>query len=1101
MKIYESAVRKPVSTVLMFVGVMVFGLFSLMNLAVDQYPEIEIPQISVITFYPGANAADIETNITRILEDNLNTVSNLKKLTSKSQDNVSMIIVEFEYGSDLTEGANEIRDVVSRSQSQLPDDIDYPTIFKFSTSMIPVIMLAVTADESYPALKKILDDKFVNVLNRVDGVGAVTVMGAPEREVQVNVDPAKLEAYNLTVEQLGQIIAAENVNIPSGTIDIGNNTFNIKADGEFKLSDEMRKVVVSNAGGRTVMLSDVAEIRDTLEKATMDERANGQRSVRVMIQKQSGANTVDIVHEIQKRLPDIQASLPRDVKMETIFEGSQEITNAIGSLSETIMYAFIFVVLVVMAFLGRWRATLIICMTIPVSLICSFIYLFATGSTLNIISLSSLSIAIGMVVDDAIVVLENITTHIERGSNPKEAAIYATNEVWLSVIATTLVVVAVFLPLTMVPGMAGILFRELGWIVTIVVCVSTTAAISLTPMMSAYLLKLEGGVHDYKGLGVIYKPIDRALAWLDDAYARSLNWVVRHRRITIFSMMGLFLVSLGLVTQVPTEFFPPSDNGWISATVKLEQNLSVDYTARIARQIDSIIYKNYPEVTLVSASSGANSSDDAFAAMQTTGSHIINYNLSLPTSDKRERSIYVISDLLRKELDRIPEVREYSVMPGGDNGSMSGSATVDIKVFGYDMDVTNAVANDLKEKLGGLEGTRDVQLSRDDLRPELNVVFDRDRLAYYGMNSATASQAVRNRIDGLVASKYREDGDEYDIVVRYAEPFRMSLGDVENITLYNGQGRPVKLKEVGRVQEEYAAPMIERENRQRVITVKSSLGAGVALGDVVAEVDQLIAGYPVPDGVDLEIGGTVEDQGDAFSDLGVLFILIVILVYIVMATQFESLLFPFIIMFTIPFAATGVFLALWMTSTPMSLIALIGAIMLVGIVTKNGIVMVDYMNLLVERGSGVFDAVIAGGKSRLRPVLDDFVHDHPGYVAAGDRHGCRVGDVAAHGHRRDRRPHVLDPADAVHHPGALLGIRQPFAAQGEGKTGTHGRSTSGQQPLRILKMTSDATSPSASGDRGQHLRFRVVGEARLVRVPRQSLKTAGRRTIVRFNRT
>lgn len=348
---------------------------------------------------------------------------------------------------------------------------------------------------------------------------------------------------------------------------------------------------------------------------------------------------------------------------------------------------------------------------------------------------------------------------------------------------------------------------------------------------------------------------------------------------------------------------------------------------------------------------------------------IINYNLSLPTSDKRERSIYVISDLLRKELDRIPEVREYSVMPGGDNGSMSGSATVDIKVFGYDMDVTNAVANDLKEKLGGLEGTRDVQLSRDDLRPELNVVFDRDRLAYYGMNSATASQAVRNRIDGLVASKYREDGDEYDIVVRYAEPFRMSLGDVENITLYNGQGRPVKLKEVGRVQEEYAAPMIERENRQRVITVKSSLGAGVALGDVVAEVDQLIAGYPVPDGVDLEIGGTVEDQGDAFSDLGVLFILIVILVYIVMATQFESLLFPFIIMFTIPFAATGVFLALWMTSTPMSLIALIGAIMLVGIVTKNGIVMVDYMNLLVERGSGVFDAVIAGGKSRLRPVL------------------------------------------------------------------------------------------------------------------------------------
>ena len=970
MKIYESAVRKPISTVLIFVGVMVMGLFSLTNLAVDQYPEIEIPQISVITMYPGANAAEIETNVTRVLEDNLNTVSNLKKLTSKSQDNVSMITVEFEYGSDLDEGANEIRDAVSRVQSMLPDGIEYPTIFKFSSSMMPIMMLAVTAEESYPALNKILDDKLVNVLNRVDGVGAVSVIGAPEREVQVNVDPARLEAYNLTVEQLGAIIAAENVNIPSGTIDIGNNTFNIKADGEFQLSDELRKVVVSNVGGRKVMLSDVAEIRDTLEKATMDERVNGMRGVRVMFQKQSGANTVNIVHEIQSRLPAIQKSLPRDVKMELIFEGSQEITDAIGSLSETILFAFIFVVLVVMIFLGRWRATLIICMTIPVSLICSFIYLFATGSTINIISLSSLSIAIGMVVDDAIVVLENITTHIERGSNPKEAAIYATNEVWLSVIATTLVVVAVFLPLTMVPGMAGILFRELGWIVTIVVCVSTTAAITLTPMMSAYMLKLEGGIHDYKGLGMVYKPVDRALEWLDNAYARSLNWVVHHRRRTVFSMMSLFVLSLGLLTQVPTEFFPPSDNNRIAATVELEQNISVEYTSRIARQIDSIIYAKYPEIVLVSASAGANSSDNAFAAMQTTGSHIINYNMRLTDVEERDRSIYIISDLLRKDLDGIPEIRQYTITPGGAMGGMVGGAsTADIKVFGYDMDLTNAVANDLKERMRALPGVRDVKLSRDDLRPEYNVVFDRDRLSYYGMNSSTASQAVRNRIDGLVASKYREDGDEYDIVVRYAEPFRTRVEDVENITLYNAQGRPVKLKEVGSVVEEYAAPMIERENRQRVISVKSTLGAGVALGDVVTELRQLIAEYPTPDGVDLEVGGTVEDQGDAFSDLLTLFVLIVILVYIVMATQFESLKFPFIIMFTIPFAFTGVFLALWITSTPLSLIALIGAIMLVGIVTKNGIVMVDYMNLLIERGSGVFDAVIAGGKSRLRPVL------------------------------------------------------------------------------------------------------------------------------------
>ena len=969
MKIYESAVRKPVSTALLFIGVVVFGLFSLWNLAVDQYPEIEIPQISVITTYPGANAADIETNITRVLEDNLNTVNDLKKLTSKSSDNVSMITLEFEYGVDLTEAANDIRDVVSRSQSMLPDDVDYPTIFKFSTSMMPVMMLAVTSEESYPALDKILDEKFVNVLNRVNGVGAVSVFGAPEREVQVNVDPRKLEAYNLTVEQIGNIIAAENVNVPSGTMDIGNNTFNIKADGEFDSSDDLRKIVISNAGGRTVMLSDVAEIRDTLEKATMDERVNGQRGVRVIIQKQSGANTVNIVRDIQKRLPAIERSLPKDVKMNLIFEGSQEITDSINSLSETIMYAFIFVVLVVMVFLGRWRATFIICLTIPISLVCSFIYLFATGSTLNIISLSSLSIAIGMVVDDAIVVLENITTHIERGSSPKEAAIYATNEVWLSVIATTLVVVAVFLPLTMVSGLSGIMFRELGWIVSIVVCVSTTAAITLTPMLSAYILKIDGGVHDYKGLGIIYKPIDKALGWLDRVYARVLTWCVTHRRITVLSMMTLFVVSLGLLTRVPTEFFPPSDNGRISATVKLEQNLSVEYTARIARQIDSIIYSEFPEVKLVSASAGANSSSNAFAAMQTTGSHIINYNMRLPRSTERDRSIYVISDLLRKHLDRIPEIRQYTVTPGGNQGSMGGSSTVDVKVFGYDIDQTSQIAEQLMERLRRIDGLRDIQLSRDDLRPEFNVVFDRERLAYYGINSATASQFVRNRINGFECSKYREDGDEYDIVVRYAEPFRTSIEDVENITLYGAQGQPVKLREVATVDEEFAAPSIERENRQRIITVKSSLGAGVALGDMVKAVREVIDNFEVPEGVALDMGGTIEDQGDAFSNMLLLFVLIVILVYIVMATQFESLMFPFIIMFTIPFAFTGVFLALWMTSTPLSLIALIGAIMLVGIVTKNGIVMVDYTNLLVERGAGVFEAVIKSGKSRLRPVL------------------------------------------------------------------------------------------------------------------------------------
>ncbi|MEE1167773.1 MAG: efflux RND transporter permease subunit, partial [Alistipes sp.] len=513
--------------------------------------------------------------------------------------------------------------------------------------------------------------------------------------------------------------------------------------------------------------------------------------------------------------------------------------------------------------------------------------------------------------------------------------------------------------------------KELGWIVTIVVCVSTTAAITLTPMLSAYMLKIEGGEHTYKGIGIIYKPIDMFLRWLDNIYEKALRFVVRWRKTTIAVLMLFFVGSLMLLKQVPTEFFPPVDNGRITMSVKVEQNTHVDQTVKVARQIDQIIAQKYPYIYMVSTSAGANSSNNAFAAMQTTGSHIINYNVRMPRlSDMERPTIFEIADGLRRELAAIPEIREFTVTPGGGGGpGGGGSSTVEIKVFGHDINTAMATAKELQTKMSQLSTMRDAQLSREDLQPEFNVQFDRDKLAYYGLNASTIAQFIRNRIYGYECTKYREDGDEYDIVVRYAEPYRESIEDVENITLYTAQGRAIKLKEVATIYEDFASPEIERENRQRVVTVSGSVGAGVALGEAVSEVNAMLAEYDVPAGLDLELGGSIEDQGEAFSDIGMLLILIVILVYIVMATQFESLAYPFIIMFTIPFAMSGVFIALWMSSTPLSLIALIGAIMLVGIVTKNGIVMVDYMNLLVERGSEVADAVIAGGKSRLRPVL------------------------------------------------------------------------------------------------------------------------------------
>ena len=971
MKIYETSVKKPISTALIFVAVIVFGLYSLKNLAIDQLPEMDLPSISVITTYTGANAEDVENNITRRIEDGVNTVSNLKEITSRSSDGVSLVSLEFEWGTNLDEASNDIRDALGRLNDYLPEDAEEPILFRFNSSLMPIMGFSITAEESYPALNKILEEQFVNRLSRIDGVGSVSVMGAPVREIQVNVDPVKMEAYGLSVEQIGGIIAQENINTSGGVLDIGNHTYNLKADSEFTSSDDLKTILISNLNGQEIYLRDIAEIKDTLEKQTLDERMNGKLGVRVMIQKQSGANTVRIVEKVKKMLPDIQKNLPSEVTIHMLSDSSKNIKDSISTLTDTVMFAFLFVILVVLFFLGRWRATLIICLTIPISLIVAFIYLNLTGGTLNIISLSSLSIAIGMVVDDAIVVLENITTHIEKGSKPREAAIYGTNEVWLSVIATTLVVVAVFLPLTMVKGMAGVMFKQLGWIVSLVVSTSTVAAITLTPMLSALLLRIENNQHTYKGISAIYKPIDKFLGWLDGTYDKVLKWALGHKKLIFFAPMALLAVGVWLfVEKIPTEFMPSSDGDSMSATVTLDQNLGVEYTTAVARRIDSIVYAKYPEVMLLSTSAGSSSSSNVFAAMSTTGSNIINYTFRLTDPQDRERTVFEIADEFRADLATIPEIKRSTVSSGGGmGGMMGGGSSVQVQIFGHDLELTSGIADDLVAQFSQLEGARDVRLSRDDMRPEYNVEFDRNKLAYYGLNTSTVATAIRNRINGMTASIYREDGEEYYIKVRYAEEHRTSLEDVENILVYNSRGQGVRVRDLGRVTEVYAPPTIERDNRQRLVTVTVALGNNVPLGDMVERVEGVLDNYPLPEDVYIDIGGDYEDQKESFSELGTLMMLIVLLVYIVMATQFESFVMPFIIMFTILYALPGTAIALWATNTPLSLMALIAVVMLIGIVVKNGIVMVDFTNLLRERGVGMYDAVLAAGKSRLRPVL------------------------------------------------------------------------------------------------------------------------------------
>ena len=968
MSLYGSAVKRPIMTTLCFVAVIILGLFSLVKLPIDLFPDIDTNTIMVITMYPGASAEDIEQNVTKPLENSLNSVEHLKHISSASRENTSVITLEFEYGYDIDVLTNDVRDKLDMVKSMLPDDAENPIIFKFSTDMIPICLLSVEAKESMPGLYKILDDGVANPLARIDGVGTVSISGAPKREIHIYVDPNKLEAYHLSVETISQVIAAENRNIPGGSFDIGSNTYALRVQGEFDTSAEMRDLVVGTFNGKPVYLHDVARIDDSLEERTQQTFINGREGAMIIIQKQSGANSVQISEKVMQMLPKLQKNLPSDIKLGVVVDTSDNIRNTIASLEETVLYALLFVMIVVFVFLGRWRATMIIVITIPVSLIASFIYLFATGNTLNIVSLSALSISIGMVVDDAIVVLENVTTHIERGADPKQAAVHGTNEVAISVIASTLTLIAVFFPLTLVTGMTGVLFRQLGWMVTIMMIISTTCALSLTPMLCSQWLRRVN--HHGKLYTIFFTPIERALDRFDDGYARLLHRVVSHRGVTIIICLGIFVGSIFLMKFVGTEFFPTQDNARIGVSLELPIGARVDQAEEVMQRLDTMWRAKYPEIKVQTYTVGPASSDNTYASLSDNGAHIISMNVSLTDPGDRKRGIQEIADGMRKDLSReFPEFKKMQVDVGGGRGAgMGGQSTVDFEIYGYDFEQTDTVAQELRKILMGIPGTADVTISRSDYQPEYQVDFDREKLALYGLNLQTAAMYLRNHINGATSSQFREDGEEYDIKVMYEPGSRTQISDIENITLYTPTGGAVKLKELGTVVQRFTPPTIERKDRERLITV-SAVVDGVPMDQIVTEAELKIDELHLPSGITIGLAGSYEDQQDSFKDLLTLGVLIIILVYIVMAAQFESLTYPGIIMTSLLFAFSGVFIILWLTGHTLNVMSMIGAIMLIGIVVKNGIVLIDYIILDRERGMSIRRAVIHAGKSRLRPVV------------------------------------------------------------------------------------------------------------------------------------
>lgn len=954
-------------TTLCFVAVMVLGLFSLSKLPVDLYPDIETNTILVITTYPGASASDVENNVTRPLENTLNAVEHLKHITSDSRENTSVITLEFEFGNDIEVLTNDVRDKLDMISSVLPDEVNTPIIFKFSTDMIPIVILSVQAEESQKALYKILDDNVANPLARIDGVGTVSISGAPEREINVYMDPRKMEAYGLTVETVSQAIVAENKNVPGGSFDVGNNTYPLRVEGEFTDPQQMLDIIVSTHNGAPVYLRDVARVVDDVQERAQKAYNDGKQGAMIVIQKQNGANSVEIAQAVKKMMPELQKQLPSDVKLGVIMDTSDNILNTIDSLVETILYAILFVVVVVFVFLGRWRATVIICITIPMSLIASFIYLFVSDGSLNMISLSCLSIAIGNVVDDAIVVLENVTTHIERGSEPKQAAVHATNEVAISVVASTLTMIAVFFPLTMVTGMTGVLFKQLGWMMCVIMTISTVSALTFTPMMCSQLLRLQK--KQTKFFLMWYTPVHKALDRLDGWYARRLDWGVRHRKTMITGCVVLFLASLGCCSGIHSEFFPANDSGRIGISLELPVGTRVEIAERLSLELTKKWQDRYgKDMDAINFKVGQAGEDDTYSSLSDNGPHIIEFNIGMVPSNEREKTLEQICDEMRNDLAQYPDFVKTDVKLGGGGSGMGGQSTASFEVYGYDFDATDRVAKILKEELSKVKGVGQVNISRSDYQPEYQVDFDREKLALHGLNLSTAASYLRNRVNGSTSSYYREDGDEYDIKVRYEPDQRTSIEALENIIIYNQAGEGVRVKDVGKVVQRFSPPTIERKDRERIVTVDAVL-SGIALSQGVEAGNKIIEKMELPQGVSIKVAGSYEDQQDANADLGVLAVLIILLVFIVMAAQFESMTNPFIIMLSVPFAFSGVILALFLTQTPLSVMSILGGIMLIGIVVKNGIVLIDYILLCRERGMGIIRAVTVAGRSRLRPVL------------------------------------------------------------------------------------------------------------------------------------
>ena len=950
---------------MIFAALVMIGTVAFFKLNLDLLPDIEPPAVSVITPYPGASAVDVESEVTKYLEDQLSTTPDLDRLESKSKDNISIVTCIFDWGTDLDVAVNDIREKIDLAKPDMADDAKEPFIFKFSSAMVPVLVMTVTARESSPDLYRIVDKQIADPLKRVPGVGAILYVGGQERQINVHFDREALEAYHISVRHIRNVLSAENLNLPAGTVKVGKKELQIRVAGRFKNTNEIAGIVIGSHNDALVRLRDVAEVSDAFDEPQEWAWSGELPAVALIIQKQSGANTVNVINDIKENLKILKRRLPADIEVHTILDNSDHIYNMIKSLAGSAIVGGILVVIVCFLFLRRYRSSLIVTLAIPLSIVASFVGLYFMGYTFNVISLMSIAIAMGMVVDDAIVVLENVVRHIDGGEDPKTAAVTGASEVGMAVAASALSIVVVFIPLLFVKGIAGILFSQLAFIMVVVIATSNFVAMTLTPMACSRLIR----PLSKRKTNRVFEWSERIFNKIEAAYAYVIRWVLKHRRASLVLICLVFFGSLTLIPVVGTEFFPEVDSGEVEVVLEMAEGTRGEVTARTTDQMLSTV-NAVPEMEASYALAGQTKKGFLTALGFDEGTNIGRIGGRLVDKSERTRSAKAIAATLRDRVMELPGISKFSAsaVSSIQKAFLGGGQSISIEVLGHDIEATNKIAEKIHGIVKNVPGTVDISVSRKQPRPEIRVHLDRDKAASLGLNVAIVADALRTNYYGFDDTKFREAGDDFDIELRLKKDERRSIQQIGETPLMTLTGQIVKLRNVATIEETFGPVEIARKNRIRITHVRAGV-QGRVLGDVVRDIREKMIALDLPPGVSIEWGGEVEEQRKAFNDLTLLLILGVTLVYMVMAAQFEDFIDPFIIMFSVPFAFVGVIWAFTLTGTALNIITFIGIIMLIGIVVKNAIVLVDYIKQLKKRGMNLHDAIVKGGRTRLRPIL------------------------------------------------------------------------------------------------------------------------------------